>query len=142
MLGNFLINNIANKGFANKLNKFLKSIASKFEEALKSYRSEHNVQPIMAAVSSLPKEDLAALAESLVHLTSLKRKVTAGQTESVGGPIDVAVISKGDGFIWIKRKHYFDADKNPLYFIRLLSDSLNNNKEYDHGKREKERKGI
>ena len=32
--------------------------------------------------------------------------------ESVSGPIDVAVISKGDGFVWIKRKQYFDPQLN------------------------------
>jgi hypothetical protein len=36
--------------------------------------------------------------------------------ETVGGPIDVAVISKGDGFIWIKRKHYFKSELNPQFF--------------------------
>ncbi len=36
--------------------------------------------------------------------------------ETVGGPIDVAVISKGDGFIWIKRKHYFSPELNPQFF--------------------------
>ena len=35
--------------------------------------------------------------------------------ETVGGPIDVAVISKGDGFIWIKRKHYFSTELNPCF---------------------------
>ena len=38
------------------------------------------------------------------------------ESETVGGPIDVAVISKGDGFIWIKRKHYFKAELNPQFF--------------------------
>jgi len=63
----------------------------------------------------LPKDELAAMAESLVNLTSFKRKVTL-ETETVAGPIDVAVISKGDGFIWIKRKHYFKAELNPQFF--------------------------
>lgn len=35
---------------------------------------------------------------------------------TVGGPIDVAIISKGDGFIWIKRKHYFKKELNPQFF--------------------------
>ena len=35
---------------------------------------------------------------------------------TVGGPIDVAVISKGDGFIWIDRKHYFEREKNEHFF--------------------------
>jgi len=48
------------------------------------------------------QDELAAMAESLVNLTSFKRKVSM-EAETVGGTIDVAVISKGDGFIWIKR---------------------------------------
>jgi hypothetical protein len=40
------------------------------------------------------------------------------ELETVGEPIDVAVISKGDGFVWIKRKHYFDANVNPGFFAR------------------------
>ena len=36
--------------------------------------------------------------------------------ESVGGPVDVAIFSKGDGFIWIKRKHYFAPALNRCYF--------------------------
>ncbi|WP_157078620.1 hypothetical protein [Methanobrevibacter filiformis] len=42
---------------------------------------------------------------NIIHITSLKRKVEEG-LETVGGDIDVAIISKGDGFIWAKRKHY------------------------------------
>jgi hypothetical protein len=72
--------------------------------------------PIMSMVDLLPKDELANLAESLVSLTSLKRRVSRG-AETVGGPIDVALISKGDGFVWIKRKHYFSTELNPQ-FIR------------------------
>ena len=67
-------------------------------------------------MSFLPKGELAEMAESLVNLTSFKRRVTL-DVETVGGPIDVAVISKGDGFVWIKRKHYFDPEHNPHFFI-------------------------
>ena len=38
--------------------------------------------------------------------------------ETVGGPIDVAVITKGDGFVWVKRKHYFEAEYNPRVIAR------------------------
>lgn len=61
-----------------------------------------------------PKEVLAELAESLVSITSLRQRVS-GDLETVGGPVDVALISKGEGFIWIKRKHYFDTELNPHY---------------------------
>ncbi len=54
----------------------------------------------------------------MVSLTSLKRRVSL-ELETVGGPVDVAIISKGDGIIWQKRKYYFDASLNPNYFNRL-----------------------
>lgn len=74
--------------------------------------------PVLAMVSALPKDELAAVAEALVALTKFRRRVTPVQ-ESVGGPIDVALITKGDGFVWIKRKHYFPSELNPRAMQRL-----------------------
>lgn len=73
--------------------------------------------PLRRIIGSLPVDEMAELAETLIMLESLKEKVTK-PTESVGGPIDVAVISKGDGFVWIKRKHYFDPKLNPRFLLR------------------------
>ena len=56
------------------------------------------------------------MAESLVNLISLKRKVSL-QAETVGGAVDVAVVSKRDGFVWIKKKHYFKEELN-LHMVR------------------------
>jgi len=75
-------------------------------------RSKQYWMPIVDIVSSLPKDELASMAESLVNLTKFKRRVTP-ERETVGGPIDVAVITKGDGFVWVKRKHYFEPSLNP-----------------------------
>lgn len=68
--------------------------------------------------TNLPKDELAAMAESLVNLTKFRRRVTP-ERETVGGPIDVAVITKGDGFVWVRRKHYFDPALNPRVVARL-----------------------
>ncbi len=68
------------------------------------------------------------MAESLVNLTCFKRRVTL-DAETVGGPVDVAVISKGDGFVWVKRKSYFDPGLNPRRAYRQMADIL-----YDGGK--------
>ena len=81
------------------------------------FRKEYHIEPILEAVSGLPKDQLAELAESLIHITSLRKKFSIDK-ETVGGPIDVAVISKGDGFVWIKRKHYFKADLNPGFLAK------------------------
>lgn len=85
--------------------------------ALRSRLMKFNSDPIMSVVASLPKEGLAEMAEALVNLTSFKRRVSP-EAETVGGPIDVAIISKGDGFVWIKRKHYFASKLNHRYFDR------------------------
>jgi hypothetical protein len=73
--------------------------------------------PVMSNIGTLPKDELAAMAEAFVNLTKFRRRVT-NERETVGGPIDVAVITKGDGFIWVKRKHYFDPQLNPRFFTR------------------------
>ena len=78
-------------------------------------KRENHIQPLLDAVGTLSKEDLAEMAESLIYLTYLKRRITFAE-ESVGGPVDVAVISKGDGFVWIKRKHYFRPELNQHFF--------------------------
>ena len=97
--------------FKNKMQKIMED----FMKTLQQFSHESHVSPIISTVSILPKDELASMAEALVNLTSFKRRVTLDQ-ETVGGPIDVAVISKGDGFVWIKRKHYFDASLNPQFF--------------------------
>ncbi len=74
----------------------------------------NHTQPIIDTIDILPKDELASVAKTLVNLTSFMRHVSSG-IETVGGPVDVAVISKKDGFVWIDRKHYFDISKN-LHF--------------------------
>ena len=72
-------------------------------------------KPLIETVALLDKEDMANMAESFIALTSLVRRMQPGE-ETVGGPVDVAVISKGDGFIWINRKHYFKPELNASFF--------------------------
>jgi hypothetical protein len=61
-------------------------------------------EPFMQAVSALPRQDLAKMAEALVNLTAFLMRMKADQDETVAEPIDVALLSKGDGFTWIKHK--------------------------------------
>jgi hypothetical protein len=96
-------------------------VSSRFDalaEELRAIRLERHALPIIDVVAALPKDELAAMAESLVNLTSFKRRVSKS-AETVGGPIDVAVISRGGGFVWIKRKHYFPSELNPRYMANL-----------------------
>ena len=96
--------------------KDIDEILEKFEEGLNVAQQLAFVRPVLESVAALPLDELALMADALVNLTSFKRRVTM-VLESVGGPIDTAVISKGDGFIWIKRKHYFSPELNPHFFV-------------------------
>ena len=58
------------------------------------------------------------LAESLLVLEALRERVTS-PSESVGGPIDVAAITKAEGLIWLKRKHFFEPELNLRYLNRI-----------------------
>jgi len=60
----------------------------------------------------MPLIDAIELAEFLVDLT-IKFTRFLPEAKMVGGPIEVAAISKYEGFRWIKRKHYFDRALNP-----------------------------
>lgn len=76
---------------------------------------ERYTNPLLGTVIGLDKEDMANMAESFISLTSLVRRMQPCE-ETVGGPVDVAVMSKGDGFVWIKRKHYFKPELNTHFF--------------------------
>lgn len=90
-------------------------LSEEIDKKIDAYSRKFFIDPVVRVIASLPKDELAIMAETLVSLTSFKRKVTM-DTESVGGPIDLAVLSKGDGLVWIKRKHYFSAELNPGFF--------------------------
>jgi hypothetical protein len=105
------------------MNELTQRLLQEFMAKTRQYRQEQHVDPILNMVGILPKDELASMAEALVNLTSLKRRVST-DAETVGGPTDVAVISKGDGFIWVRRKHYFDQNLNPDFFARRQKNML------------------
>ena len=94
-----------------------KEIISTFSDEFETFTKKQSIYPVVKAVELLPREEMAAMAEALVELTSLKRRVVS-TVETVGGPTDVAVISKGEGLVWIKRKHYFASEMNPDFILR------------------------
>jgi hypothetical protein len=100
-------------------------IVNEFRDVVVPNHLQRSSAQLSDMVRSMPKQELAALSESLVHITSLKRKFSAG-AESVGGPIDVAMITRAEGFVWVKRKHYFDPSLNPRYFYRRYGSKLGN----------------
>jgi hypothetical protein len=95
----------------------IKAARSSHAKSWRTAAQQAHYWPLIRVIGALPIDEMADLAETLIVLQSLKEKVTQ-PSESVGGPVDVAVVSKGDGFIWRKRKHYFEPQLNPRFFQR------------------------
>lgn len=99
------------------LNRAASEIMAEFQGTLVPNHLTSSKSQLSDIIRSMPKQELAALSESLVNITSLKRKFSA-DAESVGGPIDVAMITRAEGFVWVQRKHFFEPRLNPRYFHR------------------------
>lgn len=87
------------------------------ENAFDQYVEQNFNIPFNEMNAVLSLEELATMAETFISLTSFKRKFS-NALESVGGPIDVLVISRGDGPIWVTRKRYFELEMNQGYIQR------------------------
>ena len=80
-------------------------VQNHYEESMSQFIQDEFVDGIVDAVNSFNIEDMVNMAESLVSVTNLQRHISSSE-ESVGGPIDVAVITRSEGFIWVKHKHW------------------------------------
>ena len=68
--------------------------------------------------SPMPIQDTIDLARFVVHSAVMFSRFTPGP-QVVGGPIEIAAITKHEGFKWIGRKHYYDQEfnKEPIHVI-------------------------
>lgn len=83
-----------------------------FLDYLRDYIQDMHLGPFASTLQGMPPDEMAWLAESLVHLTSVKMRMSLGP-EGVGGPVDTAVITKREGFKWVKRKAPIEALTGP-----------------------------
>lgn len=117
-----LENHIEDADLAEAVNKLCVDVESRWDEFQQGYQKfvqANFMEPLFTATSSLTKADMAMMAETLVNVTAFKRKISM-DANSVGGPVDVAVLSKGDGLVWVKRKHYFPPELNYHFFQNYL----------------------
>lgn len=76
-----------------------------FDDVCRNYLKAPLVHP------SMPIKDAIDLAEYLVNCTIGFERFMPGPS-TVGGPVEVAAITKHEGFKWIARKHYFSQGLN------------------------------
>lgn len=106
------------------LNRLILGISALAPEVLKSELNldDERVKDLMHAMvprlqaplisSAMPLQDAIDLAEFLADVAVQWSRFMPG-AQSVGGPVEVAAISKHEGFRWIKRKYYFSRNLNP-----------------------------
>lgn len=82
--------------------------AAQIPQAMHVIRQALHAQVVYDA---MPIQDAIDLAEFLVDLTERFSRYTPGAA-TVGGPIEIAAITKHEGYKWVKRKHYFSEEFN------------------------------
>jgi hypothetical protein len=98
--------------FINDFNKEkTTAISGLLTEYLDNLSQKAFADPILDTVECMETSELISMAEAMVNLTAFKRHVSPDD-ETVGGPTDVALITRGEGFIWIKKKTNYDPHLN------------------------------
>ncbi|MEO1136136.1 MAG: hypothetical protein AAFW68_05930 [Pseudomonadota bacterium] len=92
---NAIFRDYSNNNLAAAINEFFRSVDN--------YQYAVHTRPILRAINSLPKKELGETAASLIKLNSFQQKVMHS-VETVGGPIDVAVITRNGGLEWKREK--------------------------------------
>ncbi len=67
----------------------------------------HSQVPLVFA--PMPIQDAIDLGRFLVHTAIMFSRFLPGP-QMVGGPVEIAAITKHEGFKWISRKHYYDQE--------------------------------
>lgn len=99
-------------GFSTQLPNTLKECDiddGKIEEIITKIKAKHLAPMVF---DPMPIQDAIDLGMFLVDLTKNYYKFVPG-APSVGGPTEVAVITKHEGYKWVTRKLYFDGKYNP-----------------------------
>jgi hypothetical protein len=96
-------------GLPKVLEGVLKLAPKQTPEVMKLIQQQLTVPLVLPA---MPLQDAIDLGEFLVDLTIRFSRFKPGPP-TVGGPIEIASISKHEGFRWIRRKYYFDRQLNP-----------------------------
>jgi hypothetical protein len=86
--------------------KFLQELGLRHFEAfyrtIAEYQQRIFINPVFHVLDVATKSELAQTARQLVELNVFKKRIMA-QKETVGGHVDVAIISRDDGFQWASK---------------------------------------
>ena len=81
---------------------FVPKYLDAFHRMIGEYQQQAFINPILRVLEIAGRKELGETARELVGLNIFKKRIMA-QKETVGGAIDVAVISRDGGFQWLPR---------------------------------------
>jgi len=79
-------------------------------EAAKNTIFSHTYENLI--LPAAPSLDAIDLARFLVDVTKGFIRFSITKAKTVGGPIEVAVITKHEGYRWVQRKHFYAPELN------------------------------
>lgn len=91
----------------------MEMVSNKAQELIRQSKTKHH-QQWLKAIKDYSLQQMAALAENLIKATELHRKITF-QQENVGGLVDLALITRNDGFQWLNRKSWYEPSRGGQY---------------------------
>lgn len=95
------------RGWSMETLEWLIASGMREEEAIRALDA---VAPLFSP--AMPIQDAIDLVEYLVHVTCGYYRFHPGYP-TVAPPIDLAAITRHEGFRWVRRKHYYEARLNP-----------------------------
>jgi hypothetical protein len=98
-------------GFSANMETALINLGVKAEDA-PAYVEQLKAQTAIHMIPApMPIQDAIEMADFLVDATIKYTRFSPGH-DTVGGPIEIAAITRHEGFRWVKRKHYYPSELN------------------------------
>ena len=85
-------------------NDFVPRYFEAFRRMMLDYQQQAFINPVLRVMEIASRKELGETARELVGLNIFKKRISA-QKETVGGAVDVAVISRDGGFQWASRQN-------------------------------------
>ncbi len=98
-------------GFSPMVAQTLREVATSQQLAGQLLQTLRLRSAVPLVQAPMPIQDAIDLARFLVDASIMFARFMPGPP-TVGGPIEIAAITKHEGFKWVSRKHYWDAEYN------------------------------
>lgn len=100
-------------GYGTRLPEVLKELGVPEDQIVQAMRQIESRLEVRLAPSPMPIQDAIDLAKFLVQLTIMFSRFGPG-APTVGGPIEVAAITRHEGFKWVRRNLYYNPEYSSI----------------------------